>query len=768
MLKKLKYIFGVLFLLGMSGSIWSCSDDLSLNGETKEPGAPDDPENYLVVPFAISTDILADTRAFDDETLVSGNANEHAMDFGIKNECFALFFHTDGSADGDRFMYLKELNTHTGLGNGILPDDNIGEYKVYVVAYIDKPEGYDNMTVEQRHAALPDRVLVVLNGGKVYEFLNKFIEEKKNRNGVVVENLSSKDFLDFQWKSSYYEKDSEGKDTHVVMDDNILGRNEQMHYTMTNSAYYDYDEIVTVNENGTLTKTKDTAGGKKLQTVAKIYQDNIKEAFSSNIKRENVAAEIFVERMVAKFSEPVFSTEVVGARRVFRPSQSAETMMIYSWGADGALHSEIADWRVHVLGWTINGREKSNYLYKHIIQAYEKGLDSWEESDWNDGDHKRSYWSIDPHYDGETDFYPWQYRGAVDKNGISAVHHNEDDIALRYIPFNQLLSWTPTAQYFSENTFDPVKYKPKDNGVLDGRATYLAGPHLLMTAELYIESAEATEDDYLGQYKTVDHLYSDRIRRFYLDEKDWFRMFVVEFNEALEAQEQMKFFSYKWDESGNDTPPEYYVFPSGNCALMFDIDLLERKSQSERTSTDQYLIEHRDKFHGKTVESVLDLLFEGVDSRDVKLSMDCTAKDGDGRLIPWIDGMVFRNKENFGEILPVKASPDKNAPNLIWDNDLRKSLIFQWFGPVDHYYKGYMYYAADIPHHVPATGTPYYGTVRNHWYSFTIKSINSIGTPVDNISQPIIPGRYNYRDQIGVFVDIISDHTISNSVEFPN
>ena len=96
-----------------------------------------------------------------------------------------------------------------------------------------------------------------------------------------------------------------------------------------------------------------------------------------------------------------------------------------------------------------------------------------------------------------------------------------------------------------------------------------------------------------------------------------------------------------------------------------------------------------------------------------------------------------------------------------------KSFFYDWFGPIDHYKEGKMYYAGEIKHQNvdKEKGNSYFGIVRNHWYKFNIQSISSLGIPVDDPSQLIIPGKYNYRDQLLVYLDIIDWHHVNADVE---
>ena len=760
----------------------SCTDDINVNNGGGGSGLPDfDLENKLAVPLSISLgevgtrDGEQTTLDDDDPGFENGTALEHLIDFDIDKECFALFFN-----DNEEFMYLRRLYKNPALGNGEVPKDGIGEYQVYALAYIDKPDGYDEMEWEQQKTYLPAKLLVVLNGGRIYDNLAEkfFIDSATgDRKEGATQIFEADDFLEYHWQydlGNAYNEDDISDSRRLV----VIGTNSDGHFTMTNSAYYGPDD-----ENDTETGESDYT----LQTVRPIIKENIKDALATNIDSKNSAATVYVERMVAKFSAPKFPTGVIGGDdKVIWPSQSAQPVSIYTWNATNKTWmSEDVKWRVHVLGWTINGREKRNFLFKHIRDGWEKGIKNWDRSDWNDPAHRRSYWSIDPHYDynpdnesaenEERDFYPWQYRGAVDKEHISWFHQNnmnEDrtQIALRYLRFNEVRYWNEDAITISENTFNPYteqdEYIINKESYLDNRASLLMGPHLLITAEIYLQNGNTVDNEYVSNFTTVDNLYCDRYYRYFKTEADMFRMFVKDINDALRTQHLMSFKFYEWGEEkpGNNTPPTYEATPVGNVQLLFDCELDNSSMSADEKAVYSILTANKEKYHLKEVADVIDELVKD----GVKMTMPATVRDGDGRVIPWIPGMVFRNVDEKTKILDVKIKGETEGFTA-WTDDMRKSLIFEWFGRVDHYYKGYMYYAADIPHHATNVSIKdtqnketYYGAVRNHWYTFTVNAINALGTPIDDPNQRIIPGKYKHNDQISVYVQLAGWHLVGD------
>lgn len=618
----------------------------------------------IILPLSLSFGMAA-TRGGDD--LVNGSDVEHAIDFDVDKECYAILFGADNRVTEIRPLLLTEQ-----LGYGSVPEEegSVSEYRVSSIVYVHKDR-------------LPAKMLVVLNGGNIYEKIRKRVEELLNQHT----DDDTAELMQVTWPFS------EGP----------IGINAKGHYTMTNSAWYD--------ENG------------NLMTVVPVEQGRFYTTISEYLADPKPSATVYVERMVAKFSAPALSTEVIGSDRIFRPSQTALPLVVYSWnGAD--LLSDQKNWRIHLLGWTINGIDRENYIFKNIPTS-RTALDGWFFGDWNDSAHKRSYWSIDPHYNSTEDFYPWQYRKAADRTDIISVQAAAGDKiepVLHYYSFADV-GWSD-GMVTSENTFDPTV-----GWNLDNRDAVLAGSHFLVTAELLLEQEEG---EYIGRFDKVGNIYSDRIRRYYLSEADWFKMFVHEFNRALSTQEHMSFVAYNWEDGGVKTSRSCTTDPTGECRLYYNDELL-------------------------TYE-VIDRLVAG----DKPLSVSAYVREGDGRVIPWIEGLSVKSPSGA----PLAVKDDEENP-LSWDDNMYKSLFYEWFGPVDHYFGGKMYYAGPIKHHGPGDGsaTDYYGTVRNHWYKFTIASVNALGIPVDDIFQPIIPGNYDYNDQMSVYLEILGWHLKDTYIE---
>ena len=796
--------------------ITSCVDDTFLENDPKggsQYAPPVDDPTKVMLPLGICFDEVGATRAVEYPGVTDGNDNEHKFDFDTPNECYAIFFRKNNTG-GVKVKYVVPLFTSEQLGLGEKEKDSYSEFSVTTVAYIPKAD-----TEEDANGNLKPKltqVLVVLNGGKIHKKISDEVDYLVNQNKDTDDDTYQGDdlgvILGLRWTNAAA---YEGDDPYLWNKDRLdsdgrIGFNSKEHYTMTNSTYYEYDNqtnrynLHTASEIegyafSTLQDYLDYINYKKEREEAEEKGDNTD--YNKNPENRGPSTSVYVERMVAKFTSPTFSTEVIGAERVFRPDQNALPLVVYKFDKanNNILISDQRNWRIHLLGWAINGDESESYIFKQIPELGEgtQPLQDWNINYWNDFEKHRSYWSVDPHYfskvtDGRYDFYPWQFRKAADRDDIISISagltqsgEQRKVPVLRYNSFNDVINewmWRDVL-HIQENTFDPFgnwyseftdeSQTTRIPTYLDQRASVLAGPHLLLVGEVFLDGYEG-EDGYLNnQFGPVPHLYSDRIRRYYTEEIDWFKMFIREFNRSLATQEHMTFPVFDWDgSSGKKRSEEYVVSPSGECKVFLrHSEEVLTKEKIKEIDPDARFYDDPDAdkqglINTELTFKILDYLVE--QDNEVTISSIANARTGDGRLIPWLQrkdkawrdfGLIVRDPK--GNKLPYRLSSDtEDTKKTIWDDDMMKSLIYEWFGPIDHYLNGYMYYAGEIKHRVPGYNetTTFYGTVRNHQYSFRVASINSLGIPVDDLDQLIIPGRYNYRDQLIVYMDVISWH----------
>lgn len=780
----IRYIRTLLIVFAIVGGCFmpSCVDD---NLGIKDPTGslkPWEDKSLACVPLGISYQ-ASSTRATDT---VFGSASEHEIDFTTAHECYAIFFTTTNNIK--TVKYIKPLYYNQQLTDSYTPSStDLGEYTVFAVAYVPKDDvqltrlDYDSDEEFAKAETKPkiSDVLVVLNGGKVYKKFHDLIYGDDDSDEVI-SDITPEQVREITWDypmivGEHFEK---------ISNDGPIGINSKGLFTMTNSAYLSPEgKLMTVRE------------------LEKPFYSSVEDYLKASSPTPN--AQIQVERMVAKFSEPSLATEVFGSERFFRPSDNVPHLVVYDWDGEDS-HSQEIDWRIHLLGWTINGGETQSYLFKKIKSVNTDYLD-WSFSLWNNPTQKRSYWSEDPHYDNEeSHFYPWQFRLAADLNKTvswQAGTNQKMTPVLRYSTFNEI-NWNPVL-YFGENTFKP---NPERNWDLDSRTELLAGSHLILTAEIYLKGQESN-GSYLPDFGTVSHLYSDRIQRYYLKEIDFFKMFVSEFQNTVSTQWSMKFNLLDWDNPTNKIDSKYQASPEGDYKLYYrcpenefnslaqsNIDLYDKINQeappykdkeSEPGDEDNVTYVFREMTF-----SIIDAIYEVNQRLEFGLfSHNAQIYQGDGRVIPWHDRFHVRKLNplwksevetpDIPALIPLNfiniegETPEQitgRSPNFDFRKNIYRSFIREWWGPVDHYNGGRMYYSGSIAHQNGKSDylTKYYGTVRNHWYKFTITSINGIGTPVDDPNQLIIPDKYAYKDQMGVHTELVGWHLKDTQIDFGN
>lgn len=769
------------------GALTSCTDD-DLGKEEKAYDPDEDPE-MVVLPFNIAYGVQASTREGEDEKndFLDGSSIEHAINFDGENECFAIFFGVDEDGTKDVVKYIKKLYYNEQVGKAGKVPSGSTEYTVPVVAYIPKSDCIEEKRLDGLTLWKPKllKVLIVLNGSPIYKAIHDVIYDSE---GNVKKNVKVEDILGVKWlnHANYSYGDYTKDDPHS---DGRIGFSGE-YFTLANSAYYGRD--------------KET-GAYVLKTAAEIEGHAYSSISDYLANEKETTATVYLERMVSKFTSPTFKNAVIGSDLVFRPDLNAMNIVVHSWNGELPVFTN-KGWRIHLLGWAINGYESESFIFKYIGPPNEYEED-WPWPQWNDENNHRSYWSIDPHYSEEdlTDenfeyFYPWQFRKAANLDEIvsiqAALAEGRKIPALRYNNWWTLVnSWSwRDVLYLHENTFNPYDYFPNHVDFLDSRATVLAGPHLLIAGELYLQQENGS---YIGEYDTVDHIYSDRMRRYYMTEADWFKRFVMDLNETMRAQETMNFPVYDWDEHSEGKSGNTYVADMrGVIPKLFYKYANSRESEFSKFGGQKYVnLDGEGYTYLEFTFDLIDYLYQkNLKSddqalKDHPLSNVASVRDGDGRLIPWIENIKIlatytENKiDNQGNIVvdadknPVTEQVTRelkyrleNSENLIadpWNDDMYKTFFHEWFGPIDHYNEGRMYYAGEIRHHEKGAqfDANYFGNVRNHIYNFYVESINSLGIPIDDPNQLIIPGRYNYRDQVTVYLDIIDWHPKSTNVD---
>lgn len=689
-----RVISQVLFvMLGLSSCVTEKFDDINALEQHTRSG---------YVYFRIeTTDRL--TRASSDDLEPDGNDNHSSGDLVNGQELehkigaagnFCLFFSDKGGFVNAFPLELAKIDP--------VPDKPVGgDQHVREAVYGVK------ITVDEDEV-FPKQFLVVLNGQPVYQKLSALTP------GMTVDKV-----LEQIW-----------------VDENPLkiGKNDDGLFTMTSSIYMD--------------------GSEKKSTVS-ITKDNIQQEGSFDPDKVVIA---HVERIVSKYSLVLENDE----DGIFTPAvtdnvaQNHQVVLCTGWTNkyqenvqsdpittdDWEPIYELRNWQAKFLGWGMNALEKESHIFKNIQNKnYFAG--------WNDVANFRSYWSEDPHYQGD---YPWQNRRAVDNNlyWYSNPSNAWTNLLLNYSWENEALNYQPGngVIYTPENTYSADDLRDK----LDGRMELLAGTHLIARTELQVQNAINSED-----YFVPDYLYRDRAGVCYTTAQDCLWGLVRAFNYALSSQTVLKYRNYDWnpDRSSNTTE------------ILFAVPTI--------TYDDNSML---DNGHFKLYYRGEEMTYEYIRGMSEKqcreLLIAANVKDGDGKRL--LDTSEFSVKKidpndqskitelpiyseyNIGVDPKTKKEYD-NSKYLLSRNETQKkndiqSLFFEWAGPVDLYLNGMMYYA------YPACviENEVYGAVRNAWYQFKVTGINNIGIPVHDVKMEIVPNWDNPFNQINVKVNILDWH----------
>lgn len=472
-----------------------------------------------------------------------------------------------------------------------------------------------------------------------------------------------------------------------------------------------------------------------------IFEIDTEKIFSTRVQAViQPAATAYVERMASKFS-----LSLPGARGgkglSFIPDDGRAQVIVCRY-INGEPNYSNRTWTCSVDAWGINKYEPREYYFRNIVPAtvltdvypYNFGTDINSAGQpffygWNRTVDRRCFWAIDPNY--TSGIFPAQYRAAVDNTAIE-YFGKKGPASLAYLSYNDLSTdfshidgEEGAVLYSTENTFPDTH--------IGGLWQHdLAGSEVVVGARMHIKNIDETSPDY--------DLYRNRIGVFYPSKKDFAYYFINTFNDQLKSQSSMSYRYYDWSnpQNNSDNVVHKQTIPFNDYKLYYK--------------------------NAPLTPEIMASLFSSA--------MPAFIENGDGKVIPWVEGMYIGRRakdpntyEEIGEVMRLEIS----------GNDF-KSLIYDWVGAFDHFNQGRMIYTVPILYrgtaekvssntYRPALGD--YGVVRNAWYSFTVRSIDNIGTPVDDLAQPIIPYETSLENSIMTEIKVFDWHEFSTDVTFP-
>lgn len=696
------FVLSLLAAVGMS----SCVYDSYLEEEGNF-GQTFNPSGKLSIRLRIKSTDSASRAVGKDGELLDGDELEHAIG---NDGNFIIFFDKN-----KKFFSAALLDLYKKTN----PSEQDVVERTYTATLL--PDDYD----EDPYENLPRYCLVVLNGSEFYDKFTNYDTSK-----------TVNDVLEELWIES--------------ADPKKLGWDKDGYFVMSNSTYFD--------------------GSNAKVQLSDVRRDMIFDP--SNPARVTLFPEgeelyeapvltVYVERMLAKCSFEVdfdgtYTTQKLsdGTYAWYPDYNKMQQMVVFSEVDQDEGPKYVArNWRVLITGWGMNGYAKNEYLFKQVDDkdyfSFAKpspGSSSWQ---WKDPLSHRTYWAEDKDYD-DTNSYPWQYRTSVNEIGIESYNQNEamnanllknysyNDLDLAGVSFNKQI-------YVPENTYE---FNAPFDRRHDGRGDLLAGTHLLVGARLQLSDAS------LNNYITQD-LWRDRDGFYYTNQYDVFRALLYGFNASLTSQKDMRYVYYDWNSDGYGGPgsqfgEDLYAKVIGEYHLSY--------ATTPNATNPIEITDNVIKSWGA------DFMEEGYIRR------------GDGRRLPWPShyNLFICDSNNqkaqiaiYRHVKPTNPQEGHEYNEVFVryanENDI-KSMMFEWIGAIDHFCDGAMYYCkTNNLLTVDNTNKALYsrdicGTVRNAWYSFVLRSISNLGTPIDRPDQPIVPDPSYHYDQLNISVDIKEWH----------
>lgn len=514
------------------------------------------------------------------------------------------------------------------------------------------------------------------------------------------------------------------------------------YFTMTSSAYF----------------KKDEATGNYLNAIAEPLNPAVFFPTREEAEEEDKPIVAYVERAVAKVSVQFMAGDG-GETLVYKPTDTKLLTRVHYIG--DRKYSSRHSWTAALTGWGVNNIETKNTFFKNLAKPDERGNTVFPQTGyteingknrpffggWNSENNRRSHWSVDPHYGREEGHYAWQYRRALDnseydEDGFSRVKAystppGNDYFSTRYITFNQMVTdivespfnseeWSVNRPWYeTENTFDHY--------VKDGHYTYqLGSTSIVVGGKILLSGMDTKSASY--------DIYVDRDNIFYTTKEDFITNFRLMMRSALESAEDGRL-SFT-----------YYKFGSDVAA-----DAPFRNGEKMTVS-----VGHDERGRAFKLYLGTDSLTRANSINQQKFYIPALIENGDGKVIPWIDGLQVAREREDGTLEVVPLTPNQ-----------LKSIIYAYAGAYEHYNQGRMYYSVPLVHnvdqqtagqvsYVPGTGD--YGFVRNHWYRIKIHGVNLRGMPVDDPNQELVPYVMPFDDSIAAEFQVLPWHELKTDV----
>ena len=710
----------------------SCQDSIIDDGGMEIPDGKEDSSPYYLALRVFDASAASGSRAdFDsgsddytenNKTFNHGLAAEYAVykpATGKGPHYLLIFDETDKLSDLSQLEFVDDDGTD-GYDYSLV-NQNTG-YAKYLTLYT-KVSGSIGVDLTA------DKIMVVLNASDaLVSALNTAKEDGKTYSdvcGIKLSGTSDEDFLYkkvtsgstttkyFTMSSSMIVKSGSGSSVEVLPAlQKTLDGGELKFYTTeeeakTNPSVVVYVERMQAKYN-VLFKKKDNN---------LYYLDNSNAAPDASEKAINVSS-LILSKEDFTFSGVAPFGEKLNVINIYTRNSSIEETL------NQELKGIEKDWKVNITGWNVNGLQKSEYVFKNL-ETYKSDLTDYF-TNWNTFPTIRNFWAEDPNYNTSANRkYPDQYRWA--STGVTKPYITKDqetagtDVTgnwiLKYFNYTALAQ-KAIHQYSPECTFDIDVLTSNDPA---DKAHMRAGTHIIVTAQLLIDGLDSSSVYASTEVGNVG-LISDAADKYYMNGIFW--------SEAAYKEYVAEYLGY-------------YLLNNGSVDGIFYVE--DTVNSSDRN------IEYK-------VAGASDFVVEAAH-----------IKGGDGYV--WI-------KPKTGTTLyickkaAVAGTGEEEGVEAEFEEYSTDSFISLRDAHPEYYAgcytNGLMYYPIAVKHNTASTSstiaTGDFGSVRNHWYTFTITNIAAPGIPVHSMNQLIIPNNEPVNEALGVNVSVLPWHTLDLDV----
>lgn len=627
--------------------------------------------------YAPDEDITSDPNG---EIFNNGSANEYAI-CPNKEANVAFYFNAEGKFWG--MSPLQPFNSDETIDG----EPEHGSHNNYAEKYYTYVTRWRN---DDSAAEKPSQVIIILNADpvklNVLALTEPSIEDFRYLAGEVFEN-NEYTYGSYQYAGNKY-------------------------FTMVNSSY--------------LKKDSSAFSAEEDMTITQIEDANICETAELALESPVV---VFVERLLAKFElDTTKATEGIfypfGANAPEKTMATIKYVSEYTGKGDNLDYPEYEnrEWAAYIINWAINGLEKEGNLLKDISNAsaenYFKG--------WNKNAFHRSFWGESSKYsaNGKADGFSTQYRDATydpDYNNYSTKFWGNDNYVegdnsqlntLHYISFNDINS-SDKYKYVGERTYNATEG-------LENYGPYRYASHYLIGAQLLIEGIDYDKAGDAGTLKAENKNPNNRLTR---------------------VTDKYYAYNFYWANAKDYIRYAYHMMASR---------VADGRNHSMKAGGHD----------APDINGAVDGIFYTAD--ETPITVDKAAEyfelaparliHGDGRVILSLkEGKeIYVKVPSVDENGTVKDGPYEFVPLT---KEQITNMPYLYTEAAQHFTKGAMYYAVPVQHNQGKTefadvkinkdNGKYkvgdFGVVRNHWYRLALNTIGSIGTPVDDPDQPIIP-----------------------------